>query len=76
MKYNYACCCGDEIGKKARWFPKVHWCKACKALHIYRRTREGLYIKIVFFGKPETSRDKGASADEAAESAYMGTIVC
>ena len=43
MKYNYACCCGDEIGKKARWFPKVHWCKTCKALHIYRRTHEGLY---------------------------------
>lgn len=75
MKYNYACCCGDEIGKKARWFPKVHWCKTCKALHIYRRTREGLYIKLRFFRRPESSHESSASK-EASESAYIGTVQC
>ena len=75
MTYRYACCCGDEISKKARWFPKMHWCRNCKTLHIYRRTKEGLYIKLRFFGDPETSRDIGAS-NEATESAFIGTVEC
>ena len=76
MTYRYAVCCGDEIGKKVRWLPKVHWCRTCKALHIYRSTKEGLHIKIRCFRHQETSCDKGASEKEATEDAYIGTIQC
>ncbi len=75
MMYRYASCCGNEICKKVWWIPKVHWCKKCKTLHIYRRTHEGLYIKLRFFRRPESSHESSASK-EASESAYIGTVQC
>lgn len=70
-KYYYTVCCGDEIRRTARWFPKLHWCKACKALNIYRRVRGGLYIKIRFFGKSERQDD---FAGDLAACAQISTV--
>ncbi|HBL84725.1 MAG: hypothetical protein A2Y17_11370 [Clostridiales bacterium GWF2_38_85] len=48
--YNYSICCGKEIRATIRKFPKIHYCKDCKALHVYWLSKKGFKISTWFLG--------------------------
>ena len=59
MKYSYTVCCGKEINRKARRFPKLYWCRECRALHSFRILKNGnMLVKVKHFGRLHASAKK------------------